>query len=485
MIQGDNVSPLALHKLRKLPGGLGESSHLSNAYLTEPERMDSVLAFAFGTQNESVLSALTGGIGNVRVVENREYKWDLHGQSERVVDVVENHVGGSTTPGLGGTTFKLKLAEPFSVTDVISSNNGTQLLVQKVYQDGADYVHVVELVNRDNTTFIAPAQVDKGARFSKAYSIVGEMSDKGGGVTFQAPMTLTNQLTTLRMTYQVSRSAATDVMVIELYSPDGKPTKYWTKLVEWTSIAQWYKEKDRAMLYSQHNRLGSDYAQLKAENGRPIYTGAGLRQQISPANVRYYTKLTYSLLENFLMDLSYAANRWGGNHKFVALTGKMGMIEFNRAIRAELPNLPIAISNGASFISGSGMNMTFGGGFTTVKFLNGIELTVKEFSPYDDFQINRELHPVSKKPIESYRFTILNFGTTGNGRANIRKVVKKNSENAMWYVAGSTGPTGDVAKSLNIMRSSGIDGYEVHFLTEEGIQLEDPTSCGELILNVA
>jgi len=73
-----NVSPLQLHKLRALPSGMTESDHLSQAYLTEPEKMDSVLAYAFGTQNETVLSMLTGGIGNTRFVSNREYTWDLH-----------------------------------------------------------------------------------------------------------------------------------------------------------------------------------------------------------------------------------------------------------------------------------------------------------------------------------------------------------------------------------------------------------------------
>jgi len=134
-------------------------------------------------------------------------------------------------------------------------------------------------------------------------------------------------------------------------------------------------------------------------------------------------------------------------------------------------------------VSGSGQELTFQGQFTTVKFLNGIELTVKEFSEYDDIVRNRQLHPVSKKPLESYRFTILNFGQK-NGKSNIRKVVKKNSDNAMWHVAGSTTPFGDVAKSISTMRSSGIDGYQVHLLTECGVQLEDPTSSGELIMRL-
>ena len=54
----------------------------------------------------------------------------------------------------------------------------------------------------------------------------------------------------------------------------------------------------------------------------------------------------------------------------------------------------------------------------------------------------------------------------------------------MWYVAGSTDPMGNVAGSINVMRSTGLDGYEVHFLAEIGLQVQDPTSCGELIMDL-
>lgn len=480
------VSPLQLTKLRHLPKGMTESSHLSQAYLTEPERMDSVLAYAFGTQNENVLSMLTGGIGNTKFVTNREYKWDLHGQNERSIEISTDHMDGGSTPGIGGTTFRIRFAERFfEVTDNIVADNGTQLRVQsEPYPDGVDYVYTVQLTDPDPTAFIAPEMVNKGARFSKDFSTVEEFSIKGGGTNFEAPMSLTNQLTTLRKQYSVTRSAATDVMVVELYAEDGQSTKYWTKLAEWTALAQWYKEIDKSMIYTIYNKNPEGYVTLQGENKRPVYHGAGLRQQISPANVRYYSKLTYEILDEFLLDLSYCATRWGGNHKFVALTGKMGMREFQNAVISKLQGLPNAVTNTASFISGSGMEMTFGGAFTTVKFLNGIELTVKEFSPYDDTVRNRTLHPKTKKPIESYRFTILNFGTTANGKSNIRKVAKASSENAMWHVCGSTTPFGDVSKSISTMRSSGIDGYQVHMLAEIGIQLEDPTSCGELIMDL-
>ena len=227
----NNVSPLQLHQLRKLPAGMTESSHLSNAYLTEPERMDGVLAFAFGTQNENVLAMLTGGLGNTRFIENIEYKWDLHGQVQRAIEISADPITSGDKPGLGGMPVHVKFAENlFVVSDNIVSDDGTQARVSQVRNNGLDYIITFQLTDPDLTKWIDPSQIKPGAKWSKDYSTVEEFSTKGGGTDYQAPMTLTNQLTTLRKHYTVTRSAATDVMVIELYGPDGSSTKLWTKL---------------------------------------------------------------------------------------------------------------------------------------------------------------------------------------------------------------------------------------------------------------
>jgi hypothetical protein len=386
--------------------------------------------------------------------------------------------------GAGGTPFRFKMEEGiFEVSDNLVSDNGTQLRISEKTSNGLEYIYTAVLTDPDKSKFIDADQLLDGARMSKDFSTVEEFSIKGGGTDYVAPMTLKNQLTTLRKHYAVSRSAATDVMVIELFSEDGQSTKMWTKLAEWTALAQWYKEIDRSFIYTIYNKDPQGRVHLQGANQRPVYHGAGVRQQIAPANKLYYAKLTYEVLDEFLLDLSYNANRWGGDYNFVALTGKMGIREFNRAIIAKQKDLGVSVTNAGTFITGTGSNLTLTGHFKTVEFLNGVSLTVKEFSPYDDKIRNRTLHPVSKKPIESYRFTILNFGTV-RGKANIRKVAKKNSENAMWYVAGSTTPFGEVANSMSVMRSNGLDGYEVHMLAEVGIQVQDPTSCGEIIMRL-
>jgi hypothetical protein len=64
------------------------------------------------------------------------------------------------------------------------------------------------------------------------------------------------------------------------------------------------------------------------------------------------------------------------------------------------------------------------------------------------------------------------------------KVTRKDREMVMWHVAGSVAPGAGHAKSVNTLRANGKDGYTVNFLSEQGIMMKDPTSSGELILDV-
>lgn len=491
LANNQNFSPLQMYTTKSF-NGLTESGQLANMLLTEPEKVASVLSYAFGFmpqyQGNFILTGLTGGLGNVMEVNNREYQWALHGQNERAIEVVGNDGSGGATPGKFCSPFRVYFAEKwFETTDNLISDNGTIVRVQgEPTQEGDYFVYSLVLASGNQSDFIDPTQIINGARFSKVYATVEEYSNKGGGTSYAAPFQLRNQLTTLRKHYEVSRSAATDLLVFELPNPENpkETSKLWTKYSEWTAYVQWALECERAALYSIYNKSQQGTVDIKGVNGRPVYTGAGLRQQISPANIRYYNQLTYDLLDGFLLDLSYAASLWGGRHKFVALTGKMGMREFSNAIMDKFKSLGFLVSDSAKFLGGDNNELIFKGDqFITAKFPNGIELTVIEYPLYDDIVTNRTLHPKTGKPTESYRFTILNIGQK-DGKPNMRKVVKKGSELVMWSVAGSTTPTGDISKSTSINRSSGIDGYEVHFLSESGLMLADPTSCGELIFSV-
>lgn len=483
------ISPLQVYRAPKSWAGMADTARLQDALLTEPHKMGMFMAYHFGYTYNNFLNLITGGLGQTKVIESSTYDWDLHSQNMRALPILDNLETGNTAPGFGGSPFRVIFSEKyFDVTDVLISDDRTQCRVITEPQAGPSggWVYTLSLINANRNAFIDPGQIAKGKRFSKLYSIVAEGSDRGGSTSYHNPFKLKNQLTTLRKQFELTGSAAVEKMIFEIpYDGGKKKAQYWCTLAEYTAMNQFHAEIDKALFYGEYNRTGDNTVVPKDLNGRPIFVGAGLRQQIAPANRRYYSSLSYNILQDFLMDLSYNRKEWGGNMKFLALTGKQGMIEFDRAITDKARTFTnLIIAEEGKFITGKGMELTFGSQFKTVMFPNGIELTVANFEPYDDLVDNRILHPVSQRPTESYRFTIMNIGQKEGNQANIMKVVKKDREMVLWSENGSIDIGGSHAKSLSTGRSNAKDGAVGHLLSECGIMLADPTSCGELILNV-
>jgi hypothetical protein len=344
------------------------------------------------------------------------------------------------------------------------------------YYDGSGWVHIVKVTGGDPTAFVDPIQLQAGKMVSKEYTTVPEMS-VGGNTTFSSPFQMRNHLTTLRKGYKVSRSAATDVLVISLKDPEtDEETTMWTRYAEWEAMAQWYKEVERSLWYSEYSANANGSTDMVGNNGLPVYEGAGIREQIAPANKRSYTTLTEDIIRQFMIDLSYNVTP-ESSREFMCFTGEFGFDEFDKAMRAAAAQYTLVDS---TFITGSGQELGLGGQFKTYQGLNGTKITLKHLPLYDNQVINRQVHFKSNRPIESYRFTILDFGIHG-GESNIVKTYKKNSEMVLWHTAGSVDPYGNTANSVSTMRSNNEDGYAVHMLSECGIMIKNPLACGELV----
>ncbi len=471
------ISPLQVSRGR-WHSGLTESNHLAYAFLSEPAILSETLSYVFGRMYKNPLELLTNGLGKTKVLGNREYDWYMMGDHEKSIPVVENFGDGGLTPGIGGTSFRVRFPEKyFAMRDILISDSKTQVRVmEEPYQDGTDWVYVLRLTTSDASKFISPADLAPGAEFSKEFTAVSEF-EEGGNTTYATPFKLRNHMSTLRKAYAVTREAATDVMILRMPDPanPSKTTELWTKFQEWTAMSQWYMEKERALMYNRYNADAVGTVSLQGTDGRPVYLGAGIEQQIEAGEVREYTVLTENIIREFLMDLSYN-RKDSGERKFVALTGEYGMDAFDRAMKSSMQSYNIIDTK---FITGSGRELGFGGQFKTYRGLNGTELTLMHYPMYDDTVRNRRLHPTTGRPLESYKFTVLDISNIG-GQPNICKVTKKDSQDLMWHVAGSISPYGP-AKAMSTMRSNAKDGYSVHFLTEEGVQILNPTSCGQLI----
>ncbi len=250
---------------------------------------------------------------------------------------------------------------------------------------------------------------------------------------------------------------------------------------EWIALRQFQEMIDHALVYGQYNMNADGTTDLKGSNGRPVYSGAGLFAQISPANIRTYTKLTPELLQDFLTDLSY--NMLGfNNRKFVAMTGEFGMREFSRILENRAAQFNLIDTK---FITGSGQELTLGGQFVSYKMYNGIEVSLMHQPLFDNDEENREYHPISGKPLSSYDFLFLDVSHKAGNEQNIVKVVRKDRELVMGSTHGLVGPKSGHSKSIGNMMSNAKDGYSVHLLAEVGLMVKNPTSCGWLRFTVA
>ena len=473
-----NVNNLQLYQGKKF-AGLTDTNHLATAFFTEPELVNNTLSFVFGSKYSNPISMFTGGMGRTKTITNRQYDWSLIGDLERPIAVIRNLNDGGSTPGLYGQTFRVVLAEKEFVSGEVlipDSRDYPVIVVGDAIQDGDGFIYTFKLINPDPAAFMPPALIAAGKEFSKDYSAYEEGSSRSGITTYGSPFKLRNHLTTQRKSREITGSGQASVMAIAMKDPkSGKTSFLWADVQEWTFLEQWYRELDRSLLYSTYNANAQGVVSIKGETGRPVFIGAGLRQQISPSNKRYYTDLTENTIREFMLDLTYNV-KGEGEAKFIAMAGWGFMDLFDRAMKRSIAGWTLVDSK---FVTGSGQDLTLGGQFKTYKGINGIEMTVVHQPLYDDPIHNRELDPLTGRPKESYRATFIDYGMY-NGESNIQKVAMKDRESVMWYTGGSTSPAGH-NNSASRLGSSTFDGYAVHALTESGIYIQNPMACGELI----
>jgi hypothetical protein len=466
--------------------GLTQASHLSQFFLTEPALASTVVTRVYNKLNgyKNALSFLTSGIGRTKEFDNISWRWPLMGDSEKAIAITvaqSTYNDGGSTPGINGTTFRVGVGEKwFTEGDVLVPDNANySFRVQSTYEDGGQYVLVCQLISKDATAYVPQALLNVGKELSKDYNLVEhDRSMTSGDTHYATPFMMENYMSTLRKSYSVSGAAMNKVLRIGLVNPAGKEVSYtWVKYAEWEFWAQWMDELERMYLFGKGNVAKDGTTKLKGRSGNPIYSGAGLEEQIAPANKRLFTNLTEKVIRDFMDDLAMNGNV-AGPRKYVALCGRQFMNEFDKAMKASMGAFNVIDTK---FITGSGQELALGGQFKTYVGLNGDEITLKECPLYNEPVRNRQLHPQTGKPVESYKATFLNFKLDSSGESNIMKVSHKGREMVTTYIEGLASPFGMKKGGTS---STPIDGYEFIAMTECGIWMKDPTDAGQLILDV-
>jgi len=457
--------------------GLTTENHLGSVFAQEPTLVSNIISRVFGLNQYAGLDYfLSIGGGEQELADDNDFEWYLKGDDEKAITITNSTTG---TPGQYGAEILIEFGEKyFAVTDKLVLDDGETAVrvMREPYASGTNWIYPCVLMASDASSSVATSLLAAGSKASKEYSPQERTLNKTYGETsYSSPFKMRNAMSFLSKTYTIPGNMHQRPLVIEMLDPkSNKTSKIWTQYAEWEFMCQWMKEKERMLWFSKSNKQANGTYNMYGDNGTPIIEGAGLREQISPSYKFHYTDFTIDYLEDVLLNLSINILPEDQRH-FVAFTGERGMVQFHRALENHAARFQPLDSKR---IGGSGQDLNFQGQYREFMGPQGIRFTLVHLPMYDNEVRNRVPHPKGGFT-ESYRYTILNMGTSG-GEKNIRRVYPKGRKELMWHVAGSTSPLGP---NTNFSKgsASAVDGYQLFAQAQQGVLIANPMSCAELI----
>ena len=472
----NTISSLQLYAPKSW-SGLTTENHLGSVFAQEPTLVSNIISRVFGLNQYAGMDYfLSIGGGEQELPDDNDFEWYLKGDDERALPLMTT----LTSQGANGATILLVLGERyFAKTDKLVFDDGETAVrvMEEPYAQGTNWVYPCQSMVFSSSN-IADSLLTAGSKVSKEYSPQERTLNRTYGETsYTSPFKMRNAMSFLSKTYTIPGNMHQRPLVIEMMDPkSNKTTKIWTQYAEYEFMCQWMKEKERMLWFSKSNKQANGTYNMYGDSGTPIIEGAGIREQISPSYKFNYNEFTIDFLEDVLLNLSINILPEDQRH-FVAFTGERGMVQFHRALENHAARFQPLDSKR---VGGSGQNLSFQGQYREYMGPQGIRFTLVHLPLYDNEVRNRIPHPKGGYT-ESYRYTILNMGTSG-GENNIRRVYPKGRKELMWHVAGSTSPLGPNT-SFSKGSASAVDGYQLFAQAQQGVLIQNPMSCCELIYN--
>ena len=297
------------------------------------------------------------------------------------------------------------------------------------------------------------------------------------GQNYAYPDTYKNWLTLSRKKCKIMGTDLTDVTWIE---SNGSRLWYFTKEQQMTDQFMYELELNR--WYAKHSNSTSA-ADYPGDVGGPLsglpVMGDGLIEQIDTTNTATYTAgaLTEEKITEFIGTLSLNAMQSEGN-VWVVFAGTQARIDFHKAMK-ELIVAPSGSMTGGSFLDvQEGRDIALGGNFTEYNAL-GNKIVLAHCPVFDDSTLHNPISSSFNAGNESGRMVFMDFGVS-SGVSNVELISKGaegyNRNFLKKYVSGMVNPY----DQNSMLAANGDDFFECHVLSESGIIVRNPLSCGIL-----
>jgi len=484
--------------------GLTSANNLVNLFGETPIKLGGFVDTIYKVNLQDDLISKLNEYPVLYLDDDREYQWMIMGADSKNIplqgatDLAGNAFTAASTAGKYGQRFILTFAERlFFQTHVIVGEKPDlyHLLVRNDGEQNANsnWDYEVELVTHDPELYVPYAELANGTRWSVDYSLSEQfMSKKGSDISFTSPFLMSNRISMLRKEHTVPgemiRKGENEPVSFnwQYANKDGQTVvkKTWLNRLDWEFDKHFRREKGKLLFYGKGNQRADGTFGNMGDAGGEIKAGMGLREQISAANTIYYTTFNIETLVDFALSLS-VGRLPEDQRNFVVGTGEHGLKMISRAIEKYAGAQALHYGtemNRMEVLKNSGGNKWSYNRPQFVKFadINGIRFEFILLPWYDDQVRNKTMHP-DGGTVESYRLTIMDFGTSG-GNPNIQLVRVKGQDEVFGYIPGLRDPytPGNKAK----MMASGVDGYTIHRADWCGLKVHNPMRLGEWIPNI-
>lgn len=460
-------------------GVYGKDTTDENSLVTNLLKYPEIAAKLIEQYPRFSLTYLLNGLGfnaGEKIIGDYAFEWKVQGRYRKpaVIDT------GATLSAAAGAL------ETF-VVDHDPSNGicGDNLNVNDVvrFKDGSTAIvtNVPTITSSDTTNTITVRAIDALTVVLAVGDIVGCIGNSFNqgslgsevGQNYSYPDTYKNWLTLSRKKCKIMGSDLTDVTWIE---NNGHRLWYFTKEQQMTDQFMYELELNR---WYGKKTMGSA-ADFAGDRGTPTtglpIMGDGLLAQIDASNQATYTAgaLSEEDIVNYLGVLSKNALNSEGN-VYTVYTGTQGRIDFHRAMK---DLLVAGGAGGAEMMAKGGASVSLGANFSEYNVL-GNKMVLAYCPVFDDPNLHNATTATFDSSNESGKMVFLDMGQQ-QGVSNI-ELIAKGAEGmsrnfVKKYVPGMVNPY----DYNSMMAASGDDFFECQILTESGIIVRNPLSCGVL-----
>jgi len=423
-----------------------------------------------------------------KVIGGSSFEWKIMQRYKAPAVLDGTQTTSLTSTKTQGDVYSLNIASDASgdneefcmlaVNDVVRFDVGSTALVTAVGAVDASSGGFTTVTFKQIST--SAADVAAGSVVAVIGSAYGQGSlgdEVGEGYAY--PETHRNHLTLSRRKCKINGIDLHDVTWVE---HNGHRLWYFTKEQQMTDQFMYELELNR---WFGKKSIGTDDIGYpgdagSAASGLPIM-GDGILAQIAAANQLTTAGIgvTEGELLKFIGHLSLNSLRATGN-EYVVFTGMQGMIQFQQAMTAHLATMGAA---SGLIASKSGEGVAVGSNFTSYSALgNNIKLVHNPC--FDDPNVAAMSSTGANSAIGGFNTAQLSGlmvfmdMSVQDGVANVELIAKGaegyNRNYVKKYVPGMINPN----DPSSLMAANGNDTFECHILSESGVIIRNPQSCG-------